>query len=189
MGSATPQGLVLESGTLGQAIFSPCRGYRYTLTRTLAADGPALCAVLLNPSTADQDANDPTVARVVDFATRWGFGSLTVTNAFALRSTDPKALRRVTDPVGPHNDEAIREALQGCDGALLAWGNHAAQQERSTHLRQLVARAAPPKVWSLGLTKRREPKHPLYLPKTARRRPYNPLAARHARVAAPAAAS
>src|SRR5918998_3116048 len=86
------------------ARFSPDRRYRYELWRRWG-DGPALCNfLLLNPSTADERADDPTVARCVRRARAWGLDALVVTNLFSIRATDPRARRGVEDPVGPDND-------------------------------------------------------------------------------------
>ena len=83
------------------------RVYRYLLTRRWGTV-PAMVWIMLNPSTADAFAEDPTIRRCLIFAHREGCGGLTVVNLFALRSTDPKALTRHPDPVGPANDTFIR---------------------------------------------------------------------------------
>src|SRR4051794_4930837 len=84
----------------GSARFSPDRLYRYELVRRWG-DGPAACNfLLLNPSTADERSDDPTIARCWRRARAWGFGALVVTNLFALRATDPRVLRAAAVPVG-----------------------------------------------------------------------------------------
>lgn len=82
------------------AAFSPCRRYRYRLWRTWGDAAPAVF-VMLNPSTADEIENDPTVERCERRARAMGFGGLRVANIFSLRSTDPTALYTSDDPVGP----------------------------------------------------------------------------------------
>jgi hypothetical protein len=117
---------------------------------------------MFNPATADETTNDPTVARCQRRALRWGFGGLVVTNLFALRTSDPAALRRATDPVGPENDAAIVAAARGAAMVLCAWGNHGAYLGRAAAVRTLLAGlGATP--FCLAVTKRREPAHPLYL--------------------------
>jgi len=142
------------------ATFSPCRVYRYTLTRVWDEDAPALAFVCLNPSTADETRDDPTMRRCIGFARRWGFGSMVATNIFALRSTDPGGLRRVDDPVGPGNDRAIRRVVRSADTVIAAWGAHGAYLDRQTRVMKLL----PETALCLGVTKAGAPKHPLYLP-------------------------
>lgn len=106
------------------AEFSDCRTWRYRLWRIWDDTKPYANFIMLNPSTADANVLDPTVTRCVDFANRWGYGGLHVTNLFALVSTDPEGLYRATDPIGPGNDRAIRETAQGAGAVVCAWGNH-----------------------------------------------------------------
>ncbi|MCA9298685.1 MAG: DUF1643 domain-containing protein, partial [Phycisphaerales bacterium] len=104
---------------IGDARFSACRTYRWTLSRTWD-DGPTLQVVGLNPSTADEVHNDPTVTQCIRYAQRWGYGRLLMTNAYGLRSTDPRGLREVADPVGPRNDHWIRRCATEADRVLIA---------------------------------------------------------------------
>ena len=106
------------------ALFSPCRKYRYTLWRIWAPDKPYACFLGLNPSTADETADDPTVRRCIDYSKRWGMGSLLMLNIFAYRSTDPEKMKAVADPVGPDNDRWIKEIAGNAGIVIAAWGNH-----------------------------------------------------------------
>ena len=85
----------------GRAGFSRCGRYRYWLRRRWNGDLPQCTFIGLNPSTADARTNDPTLRRCINFADQWGYGSLLLVNLFALRSTDPRALRLSDDPQGP----------------------------------------------------------------------------------------
>ena len=87
------------------AVFSPCRTYRYALSRVWAADKPYALFIGLNPSTADETLDDPTIRRCIDFAKRWGYGGLVMANLFAYRATNPSEMKAATDPVGVANDE------------------------------------------------------------------------------------
>lgn len=147
----------------GDAIFSPCGTYRYLLQRFWHARLESLCMVMLNPSTADAEKDDPTVARCVERARRLGFGSLEVVNIFALRSTDPKALYRHEDPVGPENDEQIVISARTCNMTICAWGTHGALRERGKRVLQLL-RHAGVKPYALRVSAKGHPCHPLYLP-------------------------
>lgn len=151
------------------ASFDRSRRYRYSLLRVWDESLPRCCFCMLNPSTADATQNDPTIARCIAYAERWGFGSLEAINIFALRSTDPVGLYRETDPVGPGNDRAIRRAAARADLVVLAWGNHGRLGERSLRVRRLLAPICTPH--HFGLTKLDEPKHPLYLRADAKPRP------------------
>lgn len=160
MGSTIGQ-LALAGGQQG-AVFDASKTYRYRLWRDWGSR-PRAVFVLLNPSTADETANDPTVRRCIGYAQAWGFGGLEVVNLFALRSTDPRALRDVKDPVGPDNDRAILEATRGAGSVVAAWGNHGSLNGRARDVRKLLA-AAGVKLHALRLLKSGEPGHPLYLP-------------------------
>lgn len=145
------------------ATFSPCKRWRYLLWRRWDAHKPAANFLMLNPSTADEYQLDPTCARARDFAQRWGYGALIVTNVFAWRATDPQALRTVEDPVGSGNDQAILRAAGEAALVVAAWGNHGTYLDRS---RKVVSnlRAAAVALHALRLNANGEPAHPLYLP-------------------------
>jgi len=145
----------------GRATFDRSRRYRYTLTRRFHRGDGRVCFCMLNPSTADARTSDPTVRRCEGFAVRWGYAELEVVNIFALRSTDPAALRRAADPVGPGADAAIRRAAQRAGMVVAAWGAHGALGGRGDRVLAMLDRIGP--VWTLGETIDGSPKHPLYL--------------------------
>ena len=148
-----------ESG----ATFSPCRRWRYLLWRRWDASKPAANFLMLNPSTADEVRLDPTCARARDYAERWGFGSIYITNIFAWRATDPKRMKAVADPVGRGNDAAIVRAARQSAIVVCAWGNHGGFLERSTEvLKKLKANRIA--LHALRVNAGGEPAHPLYLP-------------------------
>jgi len=120
---------------------------------------------MLNPSTADEHQLDPTCSRARDYAERWGYGALIVTNVFALRSTDPAGLKRAEDPVGPGNDAAIVRAAKEAAIVVCAWGNHGALADRSSRVRALLDKSQVP-LHCLRLNASGEPAHPLYLPRS-----------------------
>ena len=144
----------------GWATFSGCETYRYTLGREWDPSLGRVCFCLLNPSTADEHVLDPTLTRCLGYAKRWGFGRMDVVNVFALRSTDPKGLRAVDDPIGPDNDDAIVEIASSADLVVAGWGTHASLMDRHDAALELLA-PFDPCCW--GLTKHGYPKHPLYL--------------------------
>ncbi|NEY89978.1 DUF1643 domain-containing protein [Tabrizicola oligotrophica] len=144
-----------------EAVYSDCTAYRYALTRQWAA-GRRLLWVMLNPSTASEQANDPTVERCERRARAMGFGGFRVVNLFAFRATDPRALGRVADPVGPGNDAAVAEAADWADAVVCGWGGHGAMGGRDLAVTALLRRSGKP-LSHLGLTRGGQPKHPLYI--------------------------
>ena len=112
----------------------------------------------LNPSTADEQNDDPTLTRCINYAKTWGFGSICMTNLFAYRATRPKDMLAVSDPVGIENDEWLIEQSQKAGLVIAAWGNTGAHLNRSSEVKQLI-----PKLHYLNLNQSGEPAHPLYL--------------------------
>ena len=151
--------------------------YRYCLRRVWR-DPPSrtVAFVLLNPSTADAVRDDPTIARCVGFAKAWGFDALAAVNLFALRATDPAALRRAADPVGPHNDRYILAAAGAADMVVAAWGAHGAYLGRAGRVAERLARTQL--LWHLGLTRSGQPRHPLYMAARTVPAPWHRLEAR-----------
>lgn len=161
--------------------------YRYRLWREWRGAGDLHCRVagdergacvfvMLNPSTADGETDDPTIRRCVNFAKAWKFERLEVLNLFAYRATDPKALLALNhddDPVGPKNLEAFDFVIRsGSAGTIVcAWGAHGAHiGQDETALGWMGDR----KRFALGLTKDGHPRHPLYLPANSRLTEFRP---------------
>jgi hypothetical protein len=154
-------------GVWGIAILSPCGLYRYRLQRCWDDDAPVLVFLMLNPSTADEVATDATMRVCLRRAMGEGFGMLRVLNLFALRATDPAALRTADDPVGPRNDAAIRDGLADLrhpgDRIVCAWGNAGGLHGRGAQVERRL-REAGHDLHHLGLTAGGAPRHPLYVP-------------------------
>lgn len=140
------------------ATFSPCRVYRYSLRRTWDSKLATVLFIGLNPSTADEASDDPTVRRCIGFAKRWGFGQLVLANLFAFRSTDPAALARVSDPIGPENDHWLRRLRASAEAAVVAWGANGSMLNRDASVLEMLG-----EVHCLGQTRSGAPRHPLYL--------------------------
>jgi hypothetical protein len=119
------------------AYISPCGAYRYSLSREWAP-GPACTFIMLNPSTADADIDDPTIRRCIGFAKAWGFGGLAVVNLFAFRATSPKDMQSAAEPVGPANDAAIADGVGLSTIAVAAWGVHGTYRGRDLEVRRMV---------------------------------------------------
>lgn len=144
------------------AVYSDCENYRYSLTRTWDANGTRATFVMLNPSTATEVQNDPTVERCERRSRALGFGAFQVTNIFAYRATDPRDMRAQSDPNGPDNDTAILAAADWADAIICAWGTHGAHLDRGAQVSALL-RAQTKPLHHLGLSKAGHPKHPLYI--------------------------
>jgi hypothetical protein len=146
------------------ARFSSCRRWRTLLWRRWGK-GDTANFLMLNPSTADEVKLDPSCTRARNYAEAWGFGALIVTNIFAWRSTDPAAMKTVSDPVGRGNDRAILQAARESVLVVCAWGNHAAHLNRGAAVAALLRKAGI-ELHALRVTGAGEPSHPLYLPGT-----------------------
>ncbi|MGB0797932.1 MAG: DUF1643 domain-containing protein [Planktomarina sp.] len=144
------------------AIYSDCEKYRYSLTRVWDARGGKVAFVMLNPSTATEVQNDPTVERCERRARTLGFGSFRVTNIFAWRDTDPRQMKAAPEPIGPHNDDAIIDACHWADTVVAAWGTHGEFQGRGAIVERILRDVGKP-IYHLGLSKAGHPKHPLYI--------------------------
>jgi hypothetical protein len=160
-GAAKPD-LFLER----DAVISDCGKYRYLLRRTWDYKRPRALIVMLNPSVANAEIDDPTIRschRLLRGAGDLAFGSFEVVNLFALRATDPSELCKVIDPVGPHNAAVMAAAIERCDIAICAWGAHSmAMGSRQIEVMGEL-RCRRPAVYCFGKTKHGAPLHPLYL--------------------------
>ncbi|WP_170603046.1 DUF1643 domain-containing protein [Ruegeria arenilitoris] len=158
--------MITRSHTKGDApstaVYSDCEKYRYSLTRIWNTRGRKALFVMLNPSTATEIQNDPTVERCERRARALGFGAFQVTNIFAWRDTDPRKMRAAIDPVGPQNDEAILNGVDWADQVIAAWGTHGSHLNRGYAVENLLRDTGQP-LFHLGLTKDGHPKHPLYI--------------------------
>lgn len=144
------------------AEFSPCNRYRTQLWRQWDHTKPWCMFLMLNPSTADAEKNDPTVERCERYARRWGFGGLMVGNIFAFRATDPIDMRAQADPIGPGNDEALLAMAARAHTIVCAWGTHGTHQKRNEQVLRLMSQAGN-RLKCLKVTKHGHPSHPLYL--------------------------
>lgn len=153
--------------------FSPCRTYRYELRVIWDNTRKPQCFIGLNPSVADEQNDDPTIRRCIDFAQRWGAGGIVMANLFAYRATDPKVMLSYGgDPIGPENTiEHLQGIAFGClNRPIAAWGNNALRWRKGERVR--VFRESGP-LDCLRITKDGNPEHPLYLPKTLTPIPWN----------------
>lgn len=153
--------MILQEGVKADAIFSGDGVYRWRLERWWAEErNPEnwVAWVMLNPSTATAETDDPTVRRCQGFTRRWGFDGIVVVNLFALRSSTPKALYDHPAPVGVLNDAALQAVAEESEMVVAAWGNHGVYRGRGQEVRRLME----PLTFftALGWTKDGHPIHP-----------------------------
>lgn len=162
-----PPSIYTENGGRG-ALLSECGRYRYRLWRLWDDLAPVMVWVMLNPSTADADVDDPTIRKCIGFAKRQRHGGIIVVNLFAWRATKPTDLTRVPEPVGPDNDQHIVWALRAplLASSVAGWGRPPNRRiaRRADHVRHLMR--IHRQFMSFGRTKEGHPRHPLYLPYT-----------------------
>lgn len=162
------------------AILSEDRVYRYALFRSV--DGEewdsslarhdshgtrrTVCFVMLNPSKADESANDPTIEKLLKFTARWGFQRLAVVNLFAYRETDSKKLRALasgTDLIGPENDQHIIRVAGEAHKIVCAWGNEGVILDRGFQVAKMLAHHfGGAELFCFKKSLIEQPVHPLY---------------------------
>lgn len=149
------------------AEFSECRTFRYTLERIWDSAGPSVLFVGSNPSKANEESDDPTIRRCINFAKDWGFGGLCIVNLFAFCSHDPGKLLKAKDPIGPKNDKVLNEYISKSEKIILVWGNHGDFLKRNEKILKLIKNPS-----CLKINKNGAPAHPLYLKGTLKPIPY-----------------
>lgn len=143
------------------ATLSIDRKYRYVLERRWDVGKKTVCFIGVNPSTANEKEDDPTIRRCIKFAESWGYGGIFMVNLFGLRATNPKELESHNDPIG-QNDSYVKISSKKSDITILAWGNKAkfpkGFENRDKEIIRLVRNP-----YCLKKTKSGCPGHPLYL--------------------------
>ena len=142
--------------------------YRYTLSRTWDSTKPTVLFIGLNPSIADENIDDPTITRCINFARDWGYGTLLMANLFAFRSTYPKEIYLIDDPIGKDNDHYLLECVTQSDLIVACWGNNGTYMNREKVITELV-----PNLYCLQKNKNGTPHHPLRPPRNIHPVPFN----------------
>ena len=174
----TPGALSKARGVDMTAVLSGDRIYRFELRRVVSESNlGTVCWIMLNPSTADETEDDPTIRRCIDFTRRWGYRDLVVVNVWPFRSTDPKGLQRWLRgwdsgqlAVGIRNWNHVRTVALASDYVVAAWGTHG-QRERGPILVKMLMDAGVA-LHTVRVTPRGAPGHPLYVPKIALPEPW-----------------
>lgn len=155
------------------AILSPDETYRYRLWRTIThpdqgtldgrRDHSTVAFVLLNPSTADATTDDPTLRRCIGFAERWGYDRVELGNLFAYRAKKPDELEDAEDPIGPANQQHLKEICLQADRVVVGWGAHDIATTLGLTMVATVMGATGGRLYCLGTTNDGNPRHPLYV--------------------------
>ena len=140
------------------ATLSDCNTYRYQLWRVWDESRPLLAFIMLNPSTASHNNDDPTIRRCMRFAATSGYGGIQVMNLFAYRATDPAELPSDERAIGPDNDSYLQALRATNRDVVLAWGTKGAHLKRNEQVAAMF-----PNAYCLDRTKDGHPKHPLYI--------------------------
>ena len=141
------------------ATLSRDRKYRYVLWREWDTEKSACVFIGLNPSTADENKDDPTLRRCMNFAKQWGFGQCIMVNLFAFRATNPEELKKQDKPIGYKNNHHIKTQCADAEMVVVAWGNLGTFLKRNETVLKLL-KDIPLKCFKI--TSKGQPKHPLY---------------------------
>lgn len=150
------------------AIISKCRRYRYRLDRQLDCSGTKVIAFFgINPSTADDSIDDPTIRKMKGFASRQDGRSIIVGNVFAFRTPHVHELELVLDPIGPENRQHLEQIISEADILIPCWGGRKKVPSLLwtyfDEMLELLQLSGKP-VHCLGKTMSGDPKHPLFVP-------------------------
>ena len=154
----------LRSGFNGQEIsimnigaeFSPDKKYRFALWRIWHDDKPLVMFIGLNPSTANERKDDPTIRRVTRFAYDWGYGGFFMMNLFPFVTPYPSML--IKDRL-EENDQYLLRTAEKCNKVVFSWGSFSRLGDRPSHIMKMF-----PDAHCFGKSKSGNPLHPLYLP-------------------------
>lgn len=149
-------------GSVAGCVLSSCGGYRYALWRIWEPVKPLWMMALLNPSTATEEQDDPTINRCVVRASRAGAGGLVVVNSGAIRETNSERACRALDPVGPDNEAWVRALIPSCEVHVAGWGPKARHFGGHDTMLRTFADAGV-RLFALALNQDGSPRHPLYV--------------------------
>ena len=161
---------IVTKSLKGSATFDVSRRYRYQLTRSLENDNQQsghVTFIMLNPSTANAEEDDPTIQACSQFTKKWGYNHLIVVNLFAYRTPQPLDLKHVTHPIGSENNRYLLTAAESATKVILAWGNWGSLLDRDQTVITLL-KPYEHKLYYLIRNHSGQPRHPLYVKRTTR---------------------
>jgi hypothetical protein len=159
-------------GSISGCVLSECGTYRYALWRIWDSSKPLWMMALLNPSTATEEADDPTIKRCCVRAQRGGAGGLVVVNSGAIRETDPRKACSAADPIGPYNEAWVRALIPTCQTHIAGWGPQA-RIFGGDELMRRVFKEEDVQLYALMCNADGSPRHPLYIPYNIDPVPFN----------------
>ena len=160
-----------------EAIFSDCKQYRFLLTRKIDTgffntSEKNITFLMFNPSTADAEEDDPTIRRVIGFATREDCTNIKIVNLIPFITSKPSALNLNTAFGTGEYIFTLINTLVSSDKIVVAWGAIGEKypdifQTALKNIAQTMGRKKEllysGKFFSLGTTVGEHPKHPLYI--------------------------
>lgn len=155
------------------AVFSADRVHRYTLWRDMSGrlfdgEGGYVMFIGVNPSTADEQKDDPTLRKVQTLTRMWGYSEVVMTNLFAFRATDPDVMKASASPIGEDNDYWLDLCARFASMIVCAWGKHGAHRQRDKAVLRRLLNGHGEKIYHLGRNFDGTPKHPCYLPNSTK---------------------
>lgn len=148
------------------ATLSPDEYFRFSLTRAWINTKDrdyhrSALFIMLNPSTANNYQDDPTVKRCVNIADTHDCDRLTIVNLFPFITPIPKVLMKWTAEKLDQNDAHIRDALEHTQLIICAWGSLVKDEILRSRAREVLKLIHVP-TFALHINKDGNPKHPLY---------------------------
>lgn len=170
----------LSKDIKSKAIFSndKMNEYRYLLTRDWDNSKKRATVIMLNPSKATHLKFDNTIMNVHNFLLDFeneSYGSYSIVNLFAYRSTDPKLLVNRKQQYEDKNDYFLKESFELSDTIIVAWGrdfkkvNAATQRDINARISSVleILKDYPDKVFIFWDGKEDvqniKPRHPVFL--------------------------
>jgi len=171
-----PNGLIADHARVDlytriTCVLNATRTHRYLLSHVWDECIPPMVWIMLNPSIANANQNDPTFSRCLHHSRQREAGGTVVVNLFALIATDHRKLINHPDAVGKFNDLVLTTLIPPNPWLVCAWGASKFAEPRAVAVTQLLANYP---MWCLGTNENGSPKHPLYLPYNGRLEPYTP---------------
>lgn len=150
------------------AKFSDDGKHRLVLGRLWNTSNSKIMFIGLNPSTADDQEDDHTVTRLINFADGWGFGGFYLCNLYSYISTDPDELAPYYLGLSNHsrklvekrNLKALMDRASICSLVVFCWGAGGFEEEGPAD--RIIRTFKDARCF--GKNKNGSPKHPLYLP-------------------------
>jgi hypothetical protein len=126
----------------------------------------------MNPSTADESVDDPTVRKEVYLSHKWGYGKYIKTNLTPYRATNPKNIdHTLVNMFAYENLTTILNLATQAQCVVACWGNNQSLKEWADQTLRAL-RIAKVSLYCLGKNKNGSPKHPLYLSNQVQLQPF-----------------